>query len=157
MQRGRIYRVGNCWLLRYWETVLEDGKPVKRRVATKLATYSDEYRTEKSVRPLAEEKLAPINAKTARPESTDTVAAFLETYLAYCAATMRPSTFKTYRDLFRIVKPHLNGIRLRKVRTPDVDGWLRKVAEEKLRAHTTHRHIKAFLSGAFRYARRTGA
>src|SRR5207245_1117808 len=58
---------------------------------------------------------------------------------------------------FRIVKPHLNGIRLREVRTPDVDGWLRKVAEEKQRAHTTHKHLKSFLSGAFRYARRTGA
>ena len=82
MQNGLIYRVGNCWLLRYWTTVLEDGKPVKRRVAKKLATFSREYRTEASVRHLAARILAPINARTARPESTDTLAAFLQTYIA---------------------------------------------------------------------------
>lgn len=157
MQRGRIYKVGSCWLLRYREKVLVNGKPVVRQVAKKLATYSDEYRTEKSVRPLAEAILAPINAGTARPTSTDTVAAFLETYLAHCRETLRPSTCKGYADMFKLVKPHLNGARLRDFRTSDADRLLRAVADDKPRAHTTLCNVKSFLSGAFRYAKRTDA
>jgi hypothetical protein len=67
MQRGQIKRIGKCWLLRYWESVKdESGKVVKRRVAKKIATLSDQYRTEASVRPLAHDILAPQNAKTAQ-------------------------------------------------------------------------------------------
>jgi len=68
MQDGRIYRKGMAWMLQYWQPVLENGQSTKKRVAKKLATYSDKYRTESSVQPLAEEILGPINAKTARPE-----------------------------------------------------------------------------------------
>ena len=157
MQRGHIYRVGSCWLLRYRETVLVGGKPVVRQVAKKLATYSDKYRTEASVRPLAEETLASINAGTARPTSTDTVEAFLKTYLAHCEATLRPSTAKTYSDFYKLVKPHLSGITMREFRTSDADKILRAVAQSKPRAHTTLMNVKNFLSGAFRYAVRTDA
>lgn len=89
MQRGQIKRVGKCWLSRYWESVKdESGQVVKRRVAKKLVTYSDLYRTEASVRTLVEEILAPQNARTARPESTHTVAYFLENvYLPHCRET----------------------------------------------------------------------
>jgi len=155
MQRGQIYRVGSCWLLRYREKVLVNGKPVMRQVAKKLATYSDEYRTEKSVRPLAEAILAPINAGTARPTSTETVEAFLQTYLAHCRETLRQSTAKGYADIFKMVQPHLNGARLRNFRTSDADRLLRAVAETKPLAHTTLCNVKSFLSGAFRYAKRS--
>jgi integrase len=158
MQRGQIKRVGKCWLLRYWESVRnESGNVVKRRVARKLATFSDQYRTEASVRPLAEEILAPQNAKTARPESTQTVADFLENvYLPHCAETLRPSTCKSYGQMFGLVKPHLGTITMRDFRTPDAAAVLRAATEEKQRAHTTHCNMKSFLSGAFRWAREQG-
>ena len=65
-------------MFRYWEPVLQNGKVVKKRKACKLATFSDAYRSEVSVRPLADVILAPINAQTARPESTESLATFLE-------------------------------------------------------------------------------
>ncbi len=158
MQRGQIKRVGKCWLLRYWEPVVENGQVTKRRVAKKLATYSDQYRTEASVRPLVEAILAPINARTARPESTDTVAHFLEhVYLPHCAETLRPSTVKGYRDMWKLVEPHFGIMRLRDFRTSDADRVLRAVANSKARAHTTLRNVKSFLSGVFRFAKRTDA
>ncbi len=158
MQRGQIKRVGKCWLLRYWEPVVKNGQVTKRRVAKKLATYSDQYRTESSVRPLVEAILAPINARTARPESTDTVAHFLEhVYLPHCAETLRPSTVKGYRDMWKLVEPHLGLMRLRDFRTSDADRVLRAAAISKARAHTTLRNVKSFLSGAFRFAKRTDA
>ena len=161
MQQGQIYRVGNCWLFRYREPVLENGKVVVRQRAQKIATYdSREFKDEKSVRQLAQEEiqkiLAPINARTAQPESTETLASFLEyVYLPNCQAELRPSTFKGYRDMWRLVQPHLNGLQLREARTSDMDKLLRAVAESKERAKTTLNNCRNFLSGAFRFAIRT--
>jgi integrase len=156
MQKGQIYRVGNCWLLRYREPVLENGKVVLRQRAKKLTTYSREYRTAESVRPLADLILTPINAKIARPDSVETLATFLEhVYLPACAAELKPSTAKGYRDMFKLVQPHLNGLQLRDARTSDVERTLRAVADSKERAKTTLSNARNFLSGAFRYAIRT--
>jgi integrase len=156
MQKGTIKLVGKCWMLRYKEPVIgPGGKPVIRCSAKKLATYSREYRTEESVRPLADLILAPINAKTVRPSSTQTVRDFLEhVYLPHIKGTKRPSTYKSYLLSFRSAKQHLDGHELREFRTSHVDKLMAAVAAEKMRAHTTHRNLKSFLSGAFRYAKR---
>ena len=156
MQKGQIYRVGNCWLLRYREPVLEKGAVVMRQRAKKIATYCREYRTAESVRPLADLILTPINAKIARPDSVESLATFLEhVYLPACADELKPSTVKGYRDMFRLVEPHLNGLQLREARTSDIERVLRAVAESKERAKTTLHNARNFLSGAFRYAIRT--
>jgi hypothetical protein len=47
MQQGHFYRAHGAWHFRYRNS---DGK----QVSVKLADYNDEYRTLKSVRPLAE-------------------------------------------------------------------------------------------------------
>jgi len=157
MQKGTIKLVGNCWMLRYKEPVIgADGKTAQRCSARKLATLSREYRTEESVRPLADLILAPINAKTVQPSSTQTVRDFLEhVYLPHVKATKRPSTYKSYLLSFRSAKHHLDGHELREFRTSHVDKLMAAVAAEKTRAHTTHRNLKSFLSGAFRFAKRT--
>jgi integrase len=158
MQKGTIRRVGNLWMLRYREPVLVDGKIVLRAKAKKLAAYGGKYRTEESVRGLADLILAPINARTAQAESTQTVESFLEhVYLAHVRETKKPSTARMYKQMFRLVKPHLGDLELREVRTSHVDQIMKRVAEAKLRAHTTHRNVKSFLSGAFRYAKRIDA
>ena len=54
-------------MLRYRETVIENGKPTWKDVTAKLAPFGGEYRTEASVRHLAEEKLAAINSKRSVP------------------------------------------------------------------------------------------
>ena len=154
MQKGTIKLIGNCWMLRYKEPVIRDGKVVQRCSAKKLATYGREYRTEESVRPLAGLILAPINAKTVRPSSTQTVRDFLEhLYLPHVKGTLRASTYKSYLLSFRSAKEHLNGHELREFRTSHVDKLMAAVAAEKMRAHTTHRKLKSFLSGAFRFAK----
>lgn len=158
MQDGQLKRVGNCWLLRYYEEVLENGKPVKRRVARKIATYGDGYRTKADVAPLVKKFLAPINARLARPQSSDTVKEYIENvYLPVCQTKLRPSTCSGYKDCFRLLKDHLGDIRLCDFRTADADKVLRDATADKQRAHTTHRNLKSFLSGAFRHAKRTGA
>lgn len=159
MQSGQIKRVGNCWLLRYYEEVLEDGKVVKRRKARKLATYGDGCKTKADAEKLAKEFLKPINAQTARPQSSDTVLNFLENvFLPLCKGKLRPSTCKGYNEMFKMVRPHLGaGMRLCDFRTPEANRLLKDATADKQRAHTTHRNLKTFLSSAFTHAKRTGA
>src|SRR5712692_6957139 len=160
MQRGHIKRVGNCWMLRYNEKVVDPttGKAEWKSTPRKIATYSRQYQTEASVRPLADEFLLPTNAHTARPESRDTVQDFIEKiYLPHCQATLRPSTRNGYAVLYKLVQPYLNGTRLRDFRTSDADRVLQAVADSKPRAHTTLRNVKNFLSSVFRFAKRTDA
>lgn len=155
MQNGQIKKRGASWVLRYWETVIVDGKPVRRRVLKRLAPISAEYDTPKSVEHLAAEILAPVNIN-ARPEVTGTLAGFLEhTYLPVCVTELKPSTVKGYTDMWKLVQPHLNGLELRNARTSDIEALLRAVAARKVLARTTLANCRNFLSGAFRYAIRT--
>ena len=53
MQKGYIYQTEGAWHVRY----RVDGKQVSR----KLADNNDQYRAKRSVRPLADEVLDPLN------------------------------------------------------------------------------------------------
>lgn len=158
MQRGTIFRKGKSWVLRYATRVHKpDGTVAWAYRSKKLVPYSNEFRTPASVRHLAQEILAPLNTKTARPESTDTVLHFLEdTYLPYCQANLRPSTHAGYTFLLKMLKPHLAKYRLRDFGTVEGERLLSDFASEKRRAQTMLKNVKGFLSGAFRYAVRTG-
>lgn len=152
-QEGNISLRGNCWLLRYYEPVLENGKVVKRPRSKKLATFSKEYKTVHDVRPLAALILAPINARTAPPESRQGLATYLEhVYLPYVETAKRPSTHRSYTVCWRLLQPHINGLDLKETTTKDVELLLKASASDKQRAHTTHRNVKNFLSAGFRYA-----
>lgn len=158
MQKGYIYRNGKYWTLRYYEDVLEKGQPVRKQKTHKLAPIGDQYRNKTSVKTLADEYLAPINGHMRRPESSQRVVDFLEhTYLPHCRETLRPSTCGGYADMFRLVQPHLGEITLHEFRTPEADKLMRDATAKKQRAHTTHRNLKSFLSGAFKFAKRNGA
>jgi integrase len=155
MQKGKIELRGNCWLLRYRKPVLVDGKVVMKQTSEKLATYSDQYRTEKSVRPKADEILTPLNAKSDPIQSAQTLKLFIEhVYLPHVRETLKPSTAQTYKVLWRLLEPHTNGDAMADLRTSDIDALLKSVAAKKALAHNTHRKLKRFLSAVWREARR---
>ncbi len=156
MQKGSIIHVGNCCLLRYYEPVIEGGRVVKRQKTVKL-NIDPAARTEKAkedaARAAADLILAPLNARTATPESRLELAAFIEhVYLPHVKESKRPSTHHAYQALWYLAKESINGLELRAVRTSDVDDILRAATSDKQRAHTTHRNLRNFLSGAFRFA-----
>ena len=92
MQTGYIYRKGQSWILDYGVKEFRNGEAKWVRRSKRLAPVCDKYRTVGSVRHLAADILAPYNAHRANPESTDTVAHYLEhVYLPHCKATLRPS------------------------------------------------------------------
>ena len=157
MQKGQIKQVGNCWLLRYYEPVNENGHRVMRQKTTKLkldlTKAISQKEQEKTARAAADLILAPINAGKADPESRQRLATFLEhVYLPHVKEKKRPSTYNSYFGMWRLLKDHVNGLELREVRTIDVEDLMTSATSDKQRAHTTHRNMRNFLRGAFRYA-----
>ncbi len=77
-------------------------------------------------------------------------------YLPFVEAHKRIITFRGYRNVWRrYLKPRCD-IMLRKFRTVDGERILDSIAKEHKLTSTTLAHIKAFLSGSFRFAKRQG-
>lgn len=162
-QRGYIFRKGNSWYLRYYDRVAApSGAATLKRKCRKLASFGGPYRSEKSVRHLADEFLRPFNDGTYTPESDMAVADFVDQlYLPWAKAQKKPSTYDGYLKMWnRYLKGRMT-MRLRDFRTVDCETLLsalvreRKQGKEKLGIRTMA-HIKHLLSGIFRYAIRTG-
>jgi integrase len=149
MQKGQIFQRHGSWHLRY--------RANGRQVCVKLTDYSNEYRTLKSVRPLAERHLQPVNQGHA--SDPQTVQQFIDlVYLPHVVLHRRPSTVKGYRNLYnRYIRSHVAGIRLFGFRARDGQSLLNRVATEHDLSHLTFVHVKSFLSGVFTLARRVGS
>ena len=78
-------------------------------------------------------------------------------YLPFIERTKRQSTYRGYANMWKHYLLGLSDISLRDFRTSDGDRILEQVAREHVLSVTTLAHIKAFLSGVFRYAKRKGA
>jgi hypothetical protein len=65
-QRGYVFHQGSSWFVRYCDSVLQaDGSTKRVQVCKKLnVPYCDQYRSKASVKPFAQEVLAPINSGT---------------------------------------------------------------------------------------------
>jgi len=157
-QQGYLYRKGSLWLLRYYDSEFASDGSVRRVQKTKkLATTGPECPNKTAARDLAREFLESINLARNAPESAMTVIRFTEDrYLPFVEEHKRISTFHGYRNMWRrYLKPRCD-IRLREFRTVDGERILESIAKEHKLTSTTLAHIKAFLSGAFRYAKRQG-
>jgi integrase len=156
MQRGYIYKHRNSWLLRYYELALDaGGQPVRTQRCVRLAPANDDYPNKRSVELLADKHLAPINSNVVTPEGAMPVATFIEKfYLPHCQRELRPATYKSYQDIFRIhLKDRLADVRMRDFRTVHAQRLMRQITGV---GHRSLLHIKSFLSGAFKYAKREG-
>lgn len=161
MQRGVIVQHRGSWSLLYYDTVYRNGRPKRTRIRVKLAPVSKEYPTKRSVRLIADKKLEPINQKRVTPESSLKVSDFIEkSYLPAMETKLRPSTVLNYKT--SIYGKHLkkrlkkSGIRVRDFRTKHAQELLDDIHESEDISHRTLLHIKSFLSGAFKFAKRQG-
>jgi integrase len=157
-QEGYLYRKGSLWLLRYYDSEFAANGSIRRVQKTKkLATVGLECPTKTSARDLAREFLESINLARHTPEGAMTLLRFTEDrYLPFVEMHMRISTFRGYRNMWkRYLKPR-SEIMLRDFRTVDGERIIESIAAEHKLTSTTLAHIKAFLSGIFRYAKRQG-
>jgi integrase len=157
-QEGYIWRQGRSWYGRWREDVLEEGRVIRKQRCEKLADVCDRYRSVADVRPLLAEKLRPINEGKTRPESTQTVAEYVEDfYLPFVKENYKPSTSIGYGKIWKKhLAPRLRKITLRDFRTVDAANLLAEIHRQRGLGRTTLKHIKAFLSGVFTYAKNQG-
>ena len=77
-------------------------------------------------------------------------------YLPFVEIHKRISTFRGYRNMWRRYLKPRSEITLREFRTVDGEHILESIAKDNELTSTTLAHIKALLSGIFRYAKRQG-
>ena len=157
-QEGYLYRKGSLWLLRYYDSEFAADGSVRRVQKTKkLGAVGLEGPNKTAARDLARKFLESINSARNTPEAAMTLIRFAEDrYLPFVETHKRISTFHGYRNMWRrYLKPRCN-IMLREFRTVDGERILDAIAREHKLTSTTLAHIKAFLSGIFRYAKRQG-
>lgn len=143
------------------DDVLQPDGTVKRKLVSKRldVDYGGEYRTKASVRPFALDALNPVNSGTLNAQSTMPVIDFVErVYLPeYVAKQKRAATLKQYRDVWNNhLKARMGKLTLRESRTVHGEQMLAKIAEQAKLGRSSLRHCKAFLSGAFKQAKRLG-
>jgi integrase len=160
-QRGYIFHQRKSWFVRYCDSVLQADGSVKRiQVCKKLdVPYCDQYRSKASVKPFAQEILAPVNNGTLSPESTMAISEFVEkVYLPkYVDRQLRPSTRKSYKDIWEsCLKGRMGKMMLRNFRTVHGEQILAEIARQTNLGKHSLKHIKSFLSGVFKQAKRLG-
>ena len=157
-QEGYLYRKGSLWLLRYYDFEFSaDGSARRVQKTKKLASFGLECPNKTAARDLAREFLESINLARSTPESAMSLIRFTEDrYLPFVEEHNRISTFRGYRNMWRrYLEPRCDNM-LREFRTVDGERILESIAKEHKLTSTTLAHIKAFLSGIFRYAKRQG-
>jgi integrase len=130
-----------------------DGKQVSR----KLADYNDQYRTKRSVRPLADEILDPLN-QGLQVNGPMTLQQYAETvYFPNIKPKKKPSTYKGYFNLYtKQIQPRIGGLRLSTCSTADIQRILYRIDEAEELSHQSFLNINSVLSAIFTHARRSG-
>jgi len=160
-QTGQVFHKGKSWFVRYCDDVMQpDGTIRRKRVCKKLSVdFCDEYRTRKSVQSFVDEILAPVNGGLLNPQSTMPVTEFVEkVYLSeYVEKQLRAATLKQYRDVWEDhLKARMGKLTLRGFRTVHGEQLLAQIAAQTSLGRSSLKHIKAFLSGVFKQAKRLG-
>jgi integrase len=166
-QTGCILRRGDWWVVRYYVDRAEAGGVTRVRVTHRLVKYDNTYRTESSVRELANEHLRrmSINTGSSGEDSALTFGEYVEKrYFPHCEARlkmsgelkMEPSTLKGYRDIwkFRVKTDAVTKIPMREFRTADAQAFLNRLDHNL--SHQSHLRVKSFLSGVFSQAKQAG-
>lgn len=160
-QRGYVFHKGKSWFVRYCDDVMQpDGAIRRQQVCKKLTVdYGGEYRTQKSVQPFVAEILGPLNSGRLNPQSTMLVSEFVEKiYLGeYVEKNFRAATKRQYRVVWEnYLKARIGKLTLRDFRTVHGERMLAQIAAQAKLGRSSLRHCKAFLSGAFKQAKRLG-
>lgn len=160
-QRGYIYPRAGWWVLRYRESLLENGQIVRRQLAKRLAPIAAEHarlkRAPKDIEDQAERFLRPMNDGETKPEQTQTIGSFVDgMFFPQLKNRVRASTYRGYLARWESqLKPRCADVRLRDFRVLTaqqvIDNIHRQQPEMK---RNTLAHLKNLLSLIFDEAER---
>jgi integrase len=158
-QKGYVWREGDWWLLRYRDSRVEDGKLVRRQLASKLAPVQPEHkrltRPPQSVQKDQERFMARINASRQTPERNVTVGDFVRNvWLPFVESQHAASTSHHYRYYWgHLLGPLCGNQLLRDFATPRAQALLEQIARQNptIAKGTLHK-MKSILRAIFRLA-----
>ena len=155
MQQGKIVKRSGSWYVRFNVKVADGGKTSWKSKAIRLAPDGGAYRTESSVRELADAAIRGEEGTTAsKPTCVTALVDFIENdYFPWTDKNLKPSTASSYRDVFKRIKDLLTGVELRQLDSRRVQQILNAQAERKQLASSTHAKTKHFLGGVWNYAK----
>lgn len=151
LQRGNLYQDGQWWRVRWYEDV-RDGvglRKVRRSEIVGAATLK-----KKEARKLADELLAPINAKAYVPASIMSVAQFIEQHF-------EPERLWTMKQAGKLhytycintwINPNLGTVPLRELTTLQIQRVCKGIIDSG-RSITTANHVKVALGAIIQYAK----
>lgn len=150
-QQGYLFKSHGSWFVRYWD---QDGK----QPAYRLCSVRD-HPKKSEVIPLRDEYMRTVNA-TSTPEAAGTVGEFLtSTFIPDCDRRLSSRTSRNYRTLWRLyLESQLGHLRLRDVRTADVEAAFNSIQEERKDelGHDTYKVIRSAAWAIFAVALRLG-
>lgn len=160
-QTGFIFKnhAGTRWFAKWRDNVIENGELIRKQRFRDLAPVNDAYRTERDVRPLLDEILAPINSGKAGPESTLSVFDYGEEHwLHWVRENCKPSTIAGYETYWTsYLAPRLRKVSLRDFSTVDAVNLLADLHRTYGHGREMLKKSKAIPSGIFSLARNLGA
>src|ERR1700730_1020437 len=124
-QKGYVFRAGEFWWLRYFESTLEKGKVVRRQKAKKLTKLLYEHRRLK--RPpedgeqLQKEFLSSVNHNDAAPDKSLSLAELFPTgFVPHMAGRRKVSTcYCQKKNWEKQLAPRVGDLRVRDFTTVD--------------------------------------
>ena len=163
-QDGCIYEAYGAFHVKYYQTVLREGKEVRAQRSHKLCRKDQKHfsATCKPVKKLASEYMATINAKDGTVQNSDsmTVAEFFDArYIPHCEKIsertgqprQKPSTVRGHKQIWRQhLKKHFGTVTLQEYEAVLGNRFLKTLIDTQGR--TTIRHIRSLGSSIFRLA-----
>jgi integrase len=158
-QAGQIIRIGDSWYVRYWERRNVGGSIERKRVTHQLGPVTTRGKHPPAdIEAEAEKHMLTVNNGGFAPERIVTISDFVErVYLPWVEQHKRPSTLKSYRDIWQDhLKARCGKMWLKQTRTYHVQGWLNEIASsdrDGTLSRNTLKHIKSVVSGIFTLAK----
>ncbi|MGO9575994.1 MAG: tyrosine-type recombinase/integrase [Terriglobales bacterium] len=151
--RGTITRHRGFWCLRYRERIREGDSIKTVQRSRRLAPADALHKTRRSVEPLAETLLEPINKVPAAYVAIRLGDFADAAYFPHLQTKRRPSTLRGYRQMWnRYLKPRCANLVMHDAETRTVQALLDTISAEDKLAPQTMAHIKHLVSGMFRFA-----
>ena len=99
--KGHVYRRGAWWILRFRQTINEQGTLRTVQRAEKLVPVSSHYKTKSSLRELIAEKLSTVNKQNSKPKTVVSLGDFVSNvYWPTVTVHKRPSTANNYKNMW---------------------------------------------------------
>jgi integrase len=169
-QNGCITVHAGQWALRWRETVVDETGSRRHLRFKSLGEVTAEHRRRKDssgklripgeIQEAADEILKPLNdAVQSGINTSHTIGALVEgEYFPDAVSYLRPSTIKSYRDIWRIhLKRRISGSILREYRRAHAYLlWKQIRIDNPELTKTTLQHIRCFLSAVFKWAKNHG-